>query len=48
MVAALDKPGSDHPPKRITMDPTAFVVGEMTVADFITRSSRRLFQVLNI
>jgi len=30
------------------MDPTASAVGEMTVADFITRSSRRLFEVLNI
>jgi len=48
MVAALDKPGSDHPPKRITIDPTASAVGKMTVADFVTRSSRRLFEVLNI
>jgi len=48
MGAAVDKPGSDHHPKRITMDSTASAVVEMAIADFVTRSSRRLFEVLNI
>lgn len=46
MVAALEKPGSDYPPKRI--DATGLAVRKMTVADFVTRSSRHLFEVLNI
>lgn len=48
MVVALGKSGSDHPVKRITMDAAASTLGEKTVADFVTRSSRRLFEVLNI
>jgi len=48
MVAALDKPGSNHLPKRLTIDPTASAVVKMTVEDFVIRSSRRLFEVLNI
>jgi hypothetical protein len=48
MVAALDKSGSENPPKRATLDVTVSTMGLKTVADFVTRSSRRLFEIMNI
>jgi len=46
MVSALQKPASDDPPKRITVDITK--IHEMQLHDFVTMTSKKFFHLLSI
>ena len=48
MVKALDLEGSEYPARRIEIDMVSSSIEEKTVANFVTHSSRKFFEILNL
>jgi hypothetical protein len=48
MVKALDKEGSENPPKRISVNTSSSSFSGTTVANFVTKTSRRFFAILGL
>ena len=48
MVKALDLEGSEDPAKRIETDMVSSSIEEKTAANFVTQSSLRFFEILNL